>query len=218
MERARLKDDMDRIDDLVGRMALKAGESLGKAVHAIRTQDLELAREVREGDAEIDSLQVRIEDLAAETLATQQPVASDLRVLIAAAKVAADFERAADYAVHLAKAVRKFVGDPKSRQIERLVSMAGTGSEMMRLTAEAFRQRSPDLAREAAKLDDLVDHAHKETIRDVLQLMHDHPEAAEKATKILTTSGYLERLGDHMTNACESIVFMVTGCRVDLNE
>jgi len=217
-ERSKLTDDLAKVDWLVARMAIKAGEALDKALAALQTQDSLLAKSVKAGDAEIDALQTEIEDLAAVTLATQQPVASDLRVLVAAFKVASDFERAADYAVHLAKATKKFMGDPKSRQLERLAVMAEIGGRMIRKTSEAFTGRSPALARETAMLDDMIDREHKAMMIESIELMRVRPEDAEKAAKLITTSGYLERLGDHMTNACEAVVFMTTGTRVDLNE
>ncbi|MEN6363787.1 MAG: phosphate signaling complex protein PhoU [Rectinema sp.] len=217
-DRTRLSGELSRIDDLIGEMAAKAGEALRMALLAMKTQDLELAKRVKTGDAEIDALQVEVEDIASITLATQQPVASDLRIMVAAFKVAADYERAADYAVHLAKAAKKFAGEPRSRLVERLARMAELDGKMMKGTAEAFRTRSPELAASVAAMDDMVDAEHKAMIDEVLDMMRERPDEAERAAKLLTTSGYLERLGDHMTNACESVVFMVRGTRVDLNE
>ncbi|HWR11216.1 MAG TPA: phosphate signaling complex protein PhoU [Rectinemataceae bacterium] len=216
-DRSRLSEDLMKIDETISLIAAKAEEALLKALSALRRQDMELAREVKLGDAEVDKLQREIEDLAAVALATQQPVASDLRILVAAFKVAADFERAADHAVHLAKATGKFSGEPRSRLVDRLARMAEIDGEMIRGTAEAFRLRSADLAAKTAALDDIVDGEHKALMNEVLEMMRERPEAAEKAAKLLTTSGHLERLGDHMTNACEDIVFMISGSRVELN-
>ena len=217
-DRTRLTEDLAKIDEAVTLIAAKAEEALLKASLAIRNQDMDLVKEVKMGDAEIDSLQVEIEDLVAVALATQQPVAGDLRILVAASKIAADYERAADYAVHLAKATGKFAGEPKSRMIERLAHMAEIDGTMMRDTARAFCDRSVELALSAAAMDDIVDGEHKAVINDVLAMMRERPEEAERAAKLLTTSGYLERLGDHMTNACEDIVFMVNGMRIGLND
>ena len=216
-ERSRLSEDLSKLGAMITLMAAKAEEALMKALHALKNQDMDLVREVKRGDAEIDRLQLEIEDLAAAVLATQQPVASDLRVLVAAFKVASDFERAADHAVHLAKATGKFSGEPRSRLIDRLARMAEIDGEMMKKTAEAFRLRSAEMAAETAAMDDIVDGEHKALMNEVLAMMRERPEEAERAAKLLTTSGHLERLGDHMTNACEDIVFMVNGSRVDLN-
>jgi len=216
-ERTRLTEYLAEIDEAIRLIAVKAEEALLKATLAIENQDMALVKEVKRGDADIDRLQVEIEDIVAAALATQQPVALDLRILIAASKVAADYERAADHAVHLAKATGKFAGEPRSRMIERLARMAEVGGKMMKGTAAAFCGRSVEQALSAAAMDDIVDGEHKAIVTEVLAMMRERPEEAERAAKLLTTSGYLERLGDHMTNACEDIVFMVNGTRVELN-
>ena len=216
-ERPQLTGNLAGIQELLGQMAARTAEALDKALHAFLTQDQDLAKAVKEGDADIDALQVRIEDLAAIGMATQQPVASDLRTMVAAIHVAGDLERAADYASHLAKATKRFIGEPRYKQFSRLETMARVCGAMIRKTDEAFRTRSVDLARESAAMDDVVDHEHKAMLNDIIGLIRERPETAEKAEKLLFTSSHLERLGDHMTNACESIVFMVSGERVDLN-
>ena len=95
--------------------------------------------------------------------------------------------------------------------------MAEVDGEMMKGTARAFCERSVALATAAAAMDDIVDAEHKAVVSEVLAMMRERPGEAERAAKLLTTSGYLERLGDHMTNACEDIVFMADGRRVELN-
>lgn len=216
-ERPQLTGNLTKIQELLGQMASRSAEALDRALHAFMNQDLDLAKAVKQGDAEIDALQIQIEDLAAIAMATQQPVASDLRTMVAAIHIAGDFERAADYAVHLAKATRRFVGEPRYKQFAHIEVMARVCASMLRKTDEAFRTRSADLARETAAMDDEVDHEHRAMLDDIIMLIRERPETAEKAEKLLFTSSHLERLGDHMTNACESIVFMVTGTRVDLN-
>jgi phosphate transport system protein len=89
---------------------------------------------------------------------------------------------------------------------------------MIRETAHAYAIRSAMAARQTAALDDEIDHRHKALIHDTLSLMKEHPDQVERAAKIITVSGFLERLGDHMTNACEAIVFMVEGIRTELND
>jgi phosphate transport system protein len=207
-----------RIDELFLAMASAVEEAVRKASHAMKRQDLELAKSVKKGDSVIDDLQQTIEDTVVETIATQQPVASDLRQLMSATKLASDFERAGDYAVHLAKATKFFVNEPAWRQLENLESMAEIGCLMIRQTARAYSTRDAALARNTATLDDGIDHIHKSVLCEILLFLHDHPGQAEQASKIITVSGYLERLGDHMTNACEAIVFMVEGIHTELNE
>lgn len=207
-----------RIDELILAMASGVEDAVRKASHSLKTQDIELAKSVKKGDSAIDDLQLAIEEVVVETIATQQPVASDLRQLMSVTKLASDFERAGDYAVHLAKATKFFVNEPTWRQVEALEEMADAGCVMIRRTAKAYAARDTALARGTAALDDGIDHRHKSVLRETLLFLRDHPEQAEQAAKIITISGYLERLGDHMTNACEAIVFMVEGIHAELNE
>lgn len=210
--------DIAQVDELMILLAAKAEEAVLKASHALKTQDLDLYKTVKADDDAIDKLQLSIEDKVVEIIATRQPVASDLRKLLTVMKLASDFERAADYAVHLAKATKLFVNEPQWRQLEKIVQMAEMGAAMIHGTAHAYRLRSSSLARQTAALDDQIDHAHKSLVQDTLLFIRQYPEEAERATRIITLSGHLERLGDHMTNACEAIVFMVEGIHADLNE
>lgn len=218
MRSANYGQNIARINELVLMMASGVEDAVRKASHAMKTQDLDLAKSVKAGDDSIDALQKTIEDIVVETIATQQPVASDLRQLMSATKLAQDFERSGDYAVHLAKATKFFVNEPSWRQFEALEYMAETGCTMLRQTAKAYVSRDAALARQTASLDDGIDHTHKTVLREMLLFLRDHPGQAEQAAKIITVSGYLERLGDHMTNACEAIVFMVEGVHTELNE
>ena len=218
MQSINYEQSIAHIDELFLSMASSVENAVRKASHAMKTQDPELAKEVKKGDAIIDGLQQAIEDTVVETIATQQPVASDLRKLMSATKLASDFERAGDYAVHLAKGTKFFVNEPAWRQLEELEAMADSGCVMIRQTAKAYVARDAALARSTAALDDAIDHTHKALLKEVLIFLRDHPEQAEQASKIMTISGYLERLGDHMTNACEAIVFMVEGIHTELNE
>jgi phosphate transport system protein len=210
--------NIETIDTQFMTMASLVQQALRNAAFAFRMQDTALAKVVKKSDAQIDDLQLLIEDAVAETIATQQPVARDLRLLISLLKIVGDFERAGDYAAHLAKATKFFADAPLWRQAERLERMAQLGQTMVNGTAEAFRQRDAVLARETAGIDDEIDKEHKTVINEILKLVQTVPDQMERASKILTVSGYLERLGDHMTNACEAVVFMVEGIHVDLNE
>ena len=129
-----------------------------------------------------------------------------------------NLERAGDYAVHLAKAVIKLAGEPPFRQIGHLEKMAEIGSQMIHGAIEAYLNHDVEAARRVAALDDGIDHEHKALIGEILTLMKERPEQADRASKLLRTSGYLERLGDHMTNVCEAVVFMEEGRHVELNE
>ncbi len=198
-------------------MGAASVEALRKAMHAFRERELDAAKKIKKADADIDAQQLQIEDLVATTMATQQPVATDLRLLLCSIKMAAELERSADYAAHLAKATKFFAGEPQWRQTEMIEQMVQIGATMITGTVQAFISRSALQARQVALMDDQIDHIHKSLIKEMVMLLGSRPEDAEKVAKFIQVSGYLERLGDHMTNACESIIYMVEGIHMELN-
>ena len=192
---------------------------MGKALAALRNNDAELAKEVRAGDAVVNAMQLKIEDEVAIIIATQQPVARDLRELVTIFKLTGNIERIGDHAVHLAKAAMKLSKTQAPfRAQEHLERMAETGQEMIRAAISAFLAQDPQAARNAAALDDKIDREHKALTEEVLSLMKEYPNLVKKAYQILNTSGQLERLGDHITNICEAIIYMTEGRHEELNE
>jgi len=194
-------------------MATKVEENLGKALTALRTHNPELANEVRLSDMEIDALQLRIEDNAAIIIATQQPVARDLRELVSIFKLTSNIERVGDHAVHLARAVRKLSKNSDSPFIgqEYLENMAEIGQKMLHAAISAFMEQDADAVRKAAAMDSLIDAEQKALTDDILKLMKKNPDRVKKALQILLTSNQLERLGDHITNICEAVIYMIEG-------
>jgi len=216
--RMALLEELNRLRHDILAMATRVEEDLGKALCALRTDDVELAQEVKAGDAVVNALQLKIEDEAAITIATQQPVARDLRELVTIFKLTGNLERAGDHAVYLAKTALKLAGVPPFRSMERLERMAETGQEMMRAAISAFLSQDAEGARKAAAMDDEIDAEHKAIIEEVLVLMKEHPSLVKKAYRLIRTANHLERLGDHVTNICEGIIYMVEGRHEELNE
>jgi phosphate transport system protein len=213
-------EELNRMRHDILTMATKVEENLGKALAALRTCNAELAKEVRADDAVVDALQLKIEDEAAIVIATQQPVARDLRELVTIFKLTGNIERIGDHAVHLAKvAIRlsKKEDSPIGAQ-ERLERMAETGREMLRAAVSAFLAQDAQAARVAASLDSKIDDEHKALAEEILKLMKKRPDLIKVAAQILNTSNQLERLGDHITNICEAIIYMTDGKHEELNE
>lgn len=211
-------EELTRLNHDVLAMGTRVEENLRKAMEALKTQNVELAQEVKAADELVNALQLKIEDQAAVLIATQQPVAKDLRELVTILKVTDNLERAGDHAKHVAKAAIKLAGEPPFRQIERLGKMVDIECEMIRGAVDAYLNQDAEKARLIAKMDDDIDHEHKQMVNEVLELMRERPDQIEKAAKLLNTSGFLERLGDHMTNVCEAVVFMLEGHHVELND
>jgi phosphate transport system protein len=202
-------EELNRVRHDILTMASRVEQDLGNAWDALRNNDGELAREVKAGDAVVNAMQLKIEDQAAVLIATQQPVARDLRELVAIFKITSNLERAGDHTVHIAKAALKLSGEPSFRAMEHLEKMAACGKEMIRGAISAYLDQDVDAARKTAAMDDVIDGEHRALTKELLQLMKEHPELVNQAVRILNTSGFLERLGDHMTNICEGILYMV---------
>ena len=211
-------EELNRLRHDILAMATKVEEDLGKALDALRNNDTELAKEVKADDAVVNALQLKIEDQAAIVIATQQPVARDLRELVAILKIASNLERAGDHAVHLASAAIKLRDEPPFRAMEHVERMAETGQEMIRSSISAYLSQDGEAARKVAALDDTIDGEHKLLIEEVLALMKEQPKLIKKAVRILNTSSDLERLGDHITNICEEVIYIVEGKHEELNE
>ena len=211
-------EELNRLRHEILSMASRVEEELGKAITALRNNDADLAKEVIADDAVVNAMQIKIEDEAAIVIATQQPVARDLRELVTIFKLTGNLERIGDHAVHLAKTAVKLSGEPPFRSFPRLEKMAKTGQEMIRNAISAYLNQDVEGARKAAALDDRIDSEHKALIEEVLSLMKENPEYISKASRLLNTSGHLERLGDHVTNICESIIYMAEGRHEELNE
>jgi phosphate transport system protein len=220
MENKRMifSEELDRLRHDILTMSSLVEEGLGKALASFQDNNTDLARAVREGDAAVNSMQLKIEDAVVMIIATQQPVARDLREIFTALKIAVNLERAGDHAVHLAKTAIKLSGKTQFRAMERLALMVKTGQEMIRASISAYLKQDPLAARQAAALDDVIDGEHKKISEEMLKLMKKNPELLKKALRFLHTSGDIERLGDHITNICEAIIYMIESRHEELNE
>ncbi|MDR1506530.1 MAG: phosphate signaling complex protein PhoU [Treponema sp.] len=220
MENKRIlfSEELDRVRHDIVAMSSLVEEGLGKAMAAFQNNDMELAKTVREGDAAVNAMQLQIEDAVVTLIATQQPVARDLREIFTMLKIAVNLERAGDHAVHLAKTAMKLSGRASFRAVEHMELMAKTGQEMIRASISAYRKQDPEAARKAAALDDIIDGEHRKLSGEMLGLMKKHPGLLKKALRFLQTSGDLERLGDHVTNICEAIIYMTESRHEELNE
>ena len=152
-------EELSRLRQDILAMATRVEENLGKALIALKKRDSDLAKEVRANDPHIDAMQLRIEDDTAIVIATQQPVARDLREMVTIFKLTSNIERVGDHAVHLARAAKKLSksGDSPFRAQEHLEKMAETGKLMLRAAISAYMAQDSKAARKAASMDDKID-------------------------------------------------------------
>jgi len=213
-------DELNRLRQDILAMATRVEENLGRALAALRTRDSDLAAQARAGDSEVDALQYKIEDDAAILIATQQPVARDLREMVTIFKLTGNIERIGDYAAHLAKAAKKMSKkeDFPIWARKHLEKMAETGQLMIRAAISAFLTQDSKAAREAAAMDNIIDSEHELLTENILKLMKKNPGLVKRAHHFISTSNQLERLGDHITNICEAVIYMTEGRHEELNE
>ena len=186
-------------------------ESISRSNTALFKQDVELAQKVIADDTEIDRLEVELEEECLKVLALYQPVAADLRFVVAVLKINNDLERIGDLASNIAKTVSQLTITGPLELPEEISSMAKQVEEMVKNSLDAVVKADPDLARQVRKEDDIVD-AGRHTVRKlVMQQIRKDPEKVEGLLQINSISKHLERIADMATNIAEDVIYMVEG-------
>lgn len=168
-------------------------------------------------DQKINDFERRVDDECVRLIATQQPVAKDLRKIISAMKISTDLERMGDLAIDIAKVVRRIEG-PLLKQLIDIPDMAEKALGMMKQGLEAYAGEDMELARNLAVQDDQVDSLYNRVVRDLLVIMTDKPEVLDQGMYLAFVGRYLERIADHATNIGENVIYIATGGRQDLNK
>ena len=212
------QDELNKLRRELTLMHAEVAENLGKSIVILKTGDTDLAAGVKKTGKKIDEMQLMIDDMALAYIATQHPVARDLRELVTVFKLTLNLERIDDYVVHLAKAAKKLSGRPSIRSMDRIRRMAETGQAMLKAAFAAYLEQNMDGARTSAAMDESIDSEHKALTDEVLAFIKNNPKQVKAAARLLRLSGYMERLGDHITNICEGIVFICKGSHEDLNQ
>jgi phosphate transport system protein len=203
--------ELSELRDLVLQMGTFVEDMLGRAMHSLVTQDAELAEEVRRSDDIADSLDLQIEACCTRLLALQQPLARDLRTVVAAVRMSSDLERIGDYAKDIAKVTLRLSGAPYFKPLEDIPAMARLDAEMIRLAIRCFVSRDLDLARRVAEMDEGVDELWAKLRDELIAAMGRDPSLVLQATHLLLVARYLERVGDHTVNVVERVAYQETG-------
>jgi phosphate transport system protein len=205
------------IKDAVLRMGSLVEDAIREASRALQTHDAELALRIIKGDAVINEAQRSVTRLISVTIATQSPVARDLRYLLTLDHVMYELERIGDHASSVAKAVLKLAPEPPLSDYVHLPEMAERCAVLVHGVLRALVDADAVAAREIAVQDDEIDRLYHATFDEVVELMRQDPANVERGTRIIIASHYLERIGDRSTNIAEDIVYLVTGDVEDLN-
>ncbi|OQA63184.1 MAG: Phosphate-specific transport system accessory protein PhoU [Spirochaetes bacterium ADurb.Bin269] len=218
MHRSSFNEELANIRTSLVAMASRVEEDLRKAVQALRERDEALALSVKESDSTVNAMQFSLQDTAAVLIATQQPVARDLRELVSAIRLADNLERMGDYAVHLARTAIKLKNAQWPVQFSLLGEMGERGCAMLRAMIDAYITQDVDAAIACAALDIEVDQMHHQLMALTMEELRTRTEQASEAIKIIRTSGFLERFADHVTNSCELVIYITQGRHTELNE
>ncbi len=189
-------------------LANEVEHSLRLSMKALERQDVQLAEQVKQMDNDIDQLEVKIEDQILTLLALQQPVAVDLRFIIAALKMNNDLERIGDHAVNIANTAIKLAGEPYLKPLEDMPKMSRLAAQMVHDAVNAFIHLDSETAREICVRDSEVDELYDKVIAHIIEVVKDKPDKLEQAFSLARVARDLERVADLATNLSEDVVFM----------
>jgi phosphate transport system protein len=191
--------------------------SITRAIEALRRQDVEAAKKIVADDQRIDQAQATLEEHTLAVMATQQPMAGDLRRLVAAIEVASELERIGDYAKGLAKITIRNADQPLVKPLVDIPEMAEHAINMLGSALDAYENMDADAAHRLADADDRVDALGKQVHAELIDVIQADPSTAARAVDLLFVAHNLERIADRTTNIAERVIFMVKGEVVELN-
>ena len=207
--------DFDRNLKLLQEELLLLGGLVEKAIvdsiEALKTRDIQLSHKVVSQDDIIDQKTNQIEEKAIDLIATQQPIAIDLRTLMSVIHISVELERMGDYAEGIGKIGIMMGNDPPVKPLVDIPKMAAKASDMLKRSLDALVKRDPALARKVCEDDDEVDNLYDVIYKDLIALMIDDPTTIQRATYLMWVAHDLERIADRATNIAERVIFLVTG-------
>ncbi|MCG8654369.1 phosphate signaling complex protein PhoU [Yimella sp. NH-Cas1] len=211
-------DDLDRVSDQLVHMTEMVGTAMTRATDALVNTDLGVAESVIAADDDIDTVRRQVDDLAVDLLARQQPVATDLRMVVTAMHMASDIERMGDLARHIAKIARMRYPKQAVPQevLPHITSMSECAIDLAKKTGEAIDSKDVHAAQEIERLDDHMDDLHRQIFAALHSEGWNYP--TETAVDVTLLSRYYERFGDHAVAVADRIVYLVTGRYGDPNE
>lgn len=215
--RTRFQQGLDDLREKLLRMGGLAEQAVDRACQAYTERDLTRCRMVLENETSINIAERQIDELAFDLLALQQPMAIDLRFILAVTKINADLERVGDQAVNIAERVMDLVELPPAELPVDIPRMAAAVSAMVRRALEAFVEGKAELAQAVLEMDNVVDRMRDEAFIQLVRTMNENPDVTRQALDALLVARNLERVADHATNIAEDVIFWVRGADVRHN-
>jgi phosphate transport system protein len=207
----------EELEALQGRLLEMGGlaeERVRAAVHGLVARDPALMDKVLVGDEPINQLHIEVDNRCFRLLALHQPMATDLRAIVAAVKINTDLERVGDLAVNIAEASKRYIGHAPVKQLIDIPKMGDIAQSMLRDALDAFVRRDTALAHQVLNEDDQLDSLKTQVFRDLLTHMLEDRGTVEPSLDLILVSRHLERIGDHATNIAEDVIFMVSALDV----
>jgi len=188
--------------------------AIQRSISAVIHKDKGAADEVFRNEARINAIEIEVDEFAINLLALQQPMAADLRLIVAALKINTDLERMGDLAVNIAQRARSLMEEPVIKPMIDIPHIAGLVQSMVRKALDAFVTRDPELARSVLASDDGVDNLRTACYHELVSFMEKDPQHIKQALDLLAVTRNLERIADHSTNIAEDVLFLVKGVDV----
>jgi phosphate transport system protein len=214
--RSTLDRQLRELQDRLLVMGSLVQKAIDSSVRALKERDPALAEAVIRNDDEIDRHRTELEEQAVQLIATQQPMARDLRMIIAALHIATDLERMGDHAEGIAKLARSLLEEPPLKPLIDIPRMAELSIEMLHRVLRAFVERDPTAARQVWYQDDEVDALRSQVYHELLLFMLQDPRTIRRATYLIWVAHGLERIADHATNIAEQVIYLETGAAADM--
>lgn len=203
--------ELQALRDRLLTMGSLAETMIHKGIKALVDRDESLVQAVLAHEEEMDLLCIEIDDRCFTQMALRQPMASDLRLLVASIKINSDLERIGDQAVSIALRVRSLIGQPQLKPLIDIPRMASIVQQMVRASLDSFVRQDPDLAHKVIDRDDEVDSLRDQVFRELLTYMMGDTTTISRALDLILISRNLERIADHSTNIAEDVIYIVRG-------
>jgi phosphate transport system protein len=197
--------------ELVLRMGGLVEQMTRRVVQALVERDVGILPEVLAMETQVNQLHIEIDEMCIELIALRQPAAVDLRFIAAAMKINTDMERIGDQAINITERAEVLLTVPPLKPLIDIPRMADIAQEMLKASLDAFVNGDDELALETIRRDDEVDQLKDQVFRELLTYMMADPSTIPRAMELILVSRHLERIGDHATNICEDVIFMVKG-------
>lgn len=208
------EEEFKLLNDTLQEMGSLVAHSIHRSVLSLVEKNEDYAHQVIRDESRIDQMEIQIDDLAASLIVREQPVARDMRLIVAAIKISTDLERMGDLAVHIAERALSLMTQPALPEIVDFGELSSLAESMVLGSLDGFVKRDPQVAREVLEQDDKVDR-HRNTIqRQLVEIMQKDPATIARAIDYLIVARKLERIGDHATNIAEDVIFLAQGVDV----